>query len=274
MLLGFNGSTTMRAGLVEDIAQAEAAGFDLIEIWAAKLRTYLKRHSLEDLKREFAGKRLKPIAINSIERISFCPDYSEVRRVEQEMEELGSVAHALNCPYIVVVPSFLKKPAPEAVVIKETVARLRVLSEQAKNFPVSLAFEFLGFADCSVNTLALAHRIITQVHRRNVGLVLDTFHFFAGGSSLQSILELNPKKLFILHINDAPPLTRTRLKDKHRLYPGDGVIPLKKIFTGLDRIGYRRLASIELFNPSYWKQPPAQVARTAFQKCKQVLGTR
>lgn len=272
MLLGFNGSTTMRAGLMEDIKNAEAAGFDLIEIWAAKLRAYLKKHALNELKRELAGRRIKPLAINSIERITFCPNYQEVRRVEQELDELGAVAQALGCPNIVVVPSFLPKPLPLSAVIKESVARLRVLSEQAKSYPVNLAFEFLGFRSCSVNTLDLANEIITQVHRKNVGLVLDTFHFFAGGSSLDTIAELNPKKIFIVHLNDAPPRpARPRLQDKHRLYPGDGVIPLKQIRRELDRIGYRRLASIELFNPRYWKQPPAQVAKTAYQKCRSLI---
>ena len=272
MLLGFNGSTTMRAGLIEDINNAEAAGFDLIEIWAAKLRAYLKKHSLTELKRELSKRRIKPLAINSIERITFCPNYREVRRAEQELDELGTVAHALGCPYIVVVPSFLEKPLPAKAVIKESVARLRTLSEQARSYPVDLAFEFLGFGSCSVNTLALAHEIITQTHRKNIGLVLDTFHFFAGGSSLKTISELNPKKIFIVHINDAPARpARARLQDKHRLYPGDGVIPLKKICRELQGIGYHRLASIELFNPKYWKQPPARVAKTAFQKCKKTL---
>ena len=275
MLLGFNGSTTMRASLLEDIEHAEAAGFDLIEIWAAKLRAYLQKHSLSELRREFSRRRIKPVAINSIERITFCPNYREVRRVEEELDELGPVAHALGCPYLVVVPSFLRQPLPEEAIIKESVTRLRVLSEQAQNYPVSLAFEFLGFSNCSVNTLPLAWKIVSQVHRKNVGLVLDSFHFYAGGSELKSILALNPKKLFILHLNDAPPRpARARLQDKHRLYPGDGVIPLDQILARLDRIGYRRLASIELFNPRYWRQPPAKVAKTAIQKCKEVVGRR
>jgi len=76
MLLGFNGSTTMRASLMQDLEHAEAAGFDLIEIWAAKLRTYLQKHSLAELRREFSGRRIQPVAINSIERVTFCPIFA------------------------------------------------------------------------------------------------------------------------------------------------------------------------------------------------------
>jgi len=49
MLLALNGATTMKATLPQDITAASAAGFKALEIWAAKLDTYLEEHSLEDL---------------------------------------------------------------------------------------------------------------------------------------------------------------------------------------------------------------------------------
>ena len=39
---------------------------------------------------------------------------------------------------------------------------------------VSLAFEFLGQTDCSVQTLELCNEIVEQTNRSNVGLVLST----------------------------------------------------------------------------------------------------
>ena len=50
---------------------------------------------------------------------------------------------------------------------------------------VGVALEFLGFANCSVNTLEACWRVVQRVNRPNVGLVLDTFHFYAGRSPLQ-----------------------------------------------------------------------------------------
>jgi len=45
MKLSLNGATTMKADLTTDVRAAAAAGFDYLEIWATKLRDYLKTHS-------------------------------------------------------------------------------------------------------------------------------------------------------------------------------------------------------------------------------------
>jgi sugar phosphate isomerase/epimerase len=44
MKLSFNGATTMKADLATDIRAAAAAGFDYVEIWAAKLRKVSARN--------------------------------------------------------------------------------------------------------------------------------------------------------------------------------------------------------------------------------------
>ena len=77
-----------------------------------------------------------------------------------------------------------------------------------KNISVGLAFEFLGQTDCSVQTLDLCNAIVEQVNRPNVGNVIDTFHFYAGNSSLEAIDRMKPEKLFIFHINDAEDLPK------------------------------------------------------------------
>ncbi|MBC7901715.1 MAG: sugar phosphate isomerase/epimerase, partial [Saprospiraceae bacterium] len=45
MKIALNGATTMHADLTTDILAAGQAGYDLVEIWASKLRTYLSTHS-------------------------------------------------------------------------------------------------------------------------------------------------------------------------------------------------------------------------------------
>ncbi|MBD0327299.1 MAG: hypothetical protein ICV68_12755, partial [Pyrinomonadaceae bacterium] len=50
MKLALNGATTMRASLTEDVRAAGAAGFEYLEIWAAKLRAFLKSQTTDELK--------------------------------------------------------------------------------------------------------------------------------------------------------------------------------------------------------------------------------
>ena len=138
---------------------------------------------------------------------------------------------------------------------------------------VGLAFEFLGQPDCSVQTLALADEIVRQVAQPNVGLVIDSFHFYAGGSTIESIDALDAGRLFIFHINDAEDLPREQLEDRHRLLPGLGILPLKEIIAALRRIDYDRVASVEIFRPEYWKRDPFELAREARAAVERVLDT-
>ncbi len=67
-----------------------------------------------------------------------------------------------------------------------------------------------------MQTLELADEIVRRVSRPNIGLVIDSFHFYAGGSKVESINELDPERLFIFHINDAEDRPRDELEDRHR----------------------------------------------------------
>ena len=271
MKIALNGATTMFADLETDIKAASAAGYDLIEIWAAKLREFLKTNSVADLKRLLEENNLEPYSINSIEFITF-RNAENYAKIKAECEEYSKIAGEINCPYVVVVPGKLPENATETQIIDESVKVLNELADIAAKYNVGLAFEFLGQADCSVQTLDLDKKIIEKVNRENVGLVIDTFHFYAGNSTLEAIETLDPKKLFIFHINDAEDLPKADLTDAHRLYPGEGILPIKEIKARFDRIGYDRMVSIEIFRPEYWNEDPYEVARKARQATIDVLG--
>ncbi len=271
MKLAFNGATTMKADLATDVRAAHLAGFDLLEIWAAKLRVFLKTGGVPDLKKLFEQCAVKPLSINSIEHITFrnAEDYAAIKA---ECEELSSIASALGCPYIVAVPGRLPEKTPtRAEIVDESVRVLLELARIAEGHSIALAFEFLGQTDCSVQRLDLANEIVERVARRNVGLVIDSFHFYAGGSTVDMIDALDPERLFIFHINDAEDLPRDKLQDSHRLLPGDGILPLKQMLLAFKRIGYDRVASVEIFRPEYWERDPFELARDAKEALEKLL---
>lgn len=261
----------MRADLSTDIRAAAAANYDLIEIWSAKLYRYLEIRTADDLRNELAAANLQPYSINSIEHITF-RSAKEYEAIKAECEKLSEIAERIGCPYIVVVPGKLPPYAAPNEIIDESVRVLNELGEIADAHEVGLAFEFLGQSDCSVQTLDLCSEIVEKVGRENIGNVLDSFHFYAGGSTFEAIDRLRPEKLFIFHINDSEDLPRDVLTDAHRLYPGEGILPLRKIKDHFDKIGYDRMASIEIFRPEYWEQDPFEVARTAKSATERTLG--
>ena len=169
------------------------------------------------------------------------------------------------------VPSPLPAGIDRSNVIDESRNVLTELSTIAAKHNVALAFEFLGQPDCSVQTLSLANEIVNQVDRSNIGLVIDSFHFYAGGSTLEMIEALDPKLIQIFHINDAEDLPRDQLEDRHRLLPGLGILPLREMISTFQRIGYDKVASVEIFRPEYWGRDPFELARDARAATQRVL---
>jgi len=270
MQIALNGATTMKADLETDIRAASEAGFDCLEIWASKLRAFLRSRTNADLNDLFATHKIKPYSINSIEHITFRdPDRHE--SLLAESEELCRIAEEIRCPYIVVVPSPLPAGTSRSQTIEESSRVLGELGRIAERRGVGLGFEFLGQPNCSVQTLELADEIVRKTGLSNVGLVIDSFHFYAGGSTIESIETIDAQKLFIVHINDAEDLSREVLEDRHRLYPGLGILPLRQIFGALGRIGYDRVVSVEIFRPEYWDRDPFEVARAARAAAQRVL---
>lgn len=271
MKLALNGATTMRADLVTDLEATKAAGFDYLEIWAAKLRKFLKEKTTAELRDLFDGAQIPPLSINSIEHITF-REPSAYERIKEECEELSSIAAAIGCKCIVVVPGPLPKDgATRETVVAESVKVLTELCDIAARHDVTLAFEFLGQKDCSVPSLDLAAEIVREVGREDLGVVIDSFHFYAGGSTFEMIEALDPKLIQIFHINDAEDLPREQLEDKHRLLPGLGILPLCELVSAFRRIGYDKVASVEIFRPEYWERDPFALARDAHAATERVL---
>jgi 2-keto-myo-inositol isomerase len=273
MQIALNGATTMQADLATDFQAAKAAGFDYVEIWAEKLRKFLQHKTTRDLSELIAESGVPPLSINSIEHVTF-RDSNTWNAIKEQCAELSRIAEAIGCPFIVVVPS----PLPNAdlkrgEVIAESVRVLRELCDIAARHDVSLAFEFLGQTDCSVPTLGLAHEIVRATERRNLGVVIDSFHFYAGGSTIEMVEALDPNLIYVFHINDAENLPREQLLDKHRLLPGLGILPLRELTGAFRKIGYDKVASVEIFRPEYWERDPFELANDALAATRRVLET-
>ena len=122
------------------------------------------------MKALFAENGIKPLSINSIEHVTF-RDAAAYAKIRTECEELSSIAEAIGCPYIVLVPGKLPAGGLSSYeVIEESVRVLRELASIGERHGVALAFEFLGQDDCSVQTVELAGEIVSKVNRKNIGL--------------------------------------------------------------------------------------------------------
>jgi 2-keto-myo-inositol isomerase len=258
--LALNGATIMRSSLSDDVEIAAETGFDALEIWAAKLGDYLRDRGLDELARKMRSLGIAAWCINSIEDITFRDELGR-RALVEETARLADMARALGAPSIVVVPGRRPDGFNRNESIEDAVDALRAMSDVAGD--VTLAFEFLGKPGCAVPTLDMAVEIVEEVARPNVGLVIDTFHFYAGGSRLDDLQRVPLDRLCVVHVNGCEDIPREQLTDAHRLYPGEGVTPVVPILRRLHERGWDGVVSVEIFRPEYWERDPREVATSA-----------
>ena len=93
-----------------------------------------------------------------------------------------------------------------------------------------------------------------------------------GNSGFSGLRRLQGDFIAIFQFNDAPESPeREELRDEHRVFPGDGILPLEQCLRDLKDIGYTRCVSLELYNPEYWKRDPLEVAREGLEKTLRVV---
>lgn len=266
MKICFNQATTMKNSTLEsDLELCEKYHYDLIEIRLDKLRDYLTRHSLVDLRAFFDAHHIKPFAFNALEFINF-RDEKGFAEIMDGLKFCAKAGEMIGCKRVVIVPTFDVGDKTITEIREETVRVIHIMADYAEPFGLSLAFEFVGYPNCSVNTFAQAYDIVKTVNRKNVGVVLDCFHFHAMGSRFEDLEAASADKIFILHLDDSEDLPVGAARDHNRLMPGEGVIDLPRILSTLKRIGYDSMVSIELFRPEYWDWPDEENIRVCYER--------
>jgi 2-keto-myo-inositol isomerase len=264
MRLGFNGATTQTADLATDIRIAGQAGYEVVELRDDKLDRFLVQGSLDDVRRMLGEAGVTAWTINAISRVGV-DGAAGTERAVARCRQLSRYAQAIECPWVLVVPG-PTEGRTDAQVMSDTVATLGKMADAAAEFGISVAFEFMGFPWAAVRDVAGAWAVVQETNRPNLGIIVDTAHFYAGGSTLESIKQVNPKQLVVLHINDVEDVPKPDITDGHRLYPGEGVLPLQDILRAVRATGWDGVLSVELFREEYWRQDPLAVAREAKAK--------
>jgi len=131
--------------------------------------------------------------------------------------------------------------------------------------------EFWG-ASGTLYNLGQALAIAAAANDPDARILPDVYHLFRGGSGFEGLKLVNGKAIEVIHINDYPGNKPVHEQtDSDRVYPGDGVAPLKQILTDLKSMGGVKVLSLELFNKSYWSQDALTVAKTGLQKMKALV---
>ncbi len=146
--------------------------------------------------------------------------------------------------------------------------RYRALLAIGDHIGVVPQVEVWGFSK-TLPRLGQATMVAMESGHADACVLPDVYHLYKGGSDFTGLNLLSSSAVHVFHMNDYPANPpRAVIKDSDRVYPGDGIAPLTDVLRTLRTIGFDGYLSIELFNPTYWKQDPQEVARTAISKMK------
>ena len=251
-----NGATIMTTPTPLQLEVARDAGFAGIEARAERL--------LEDPAEVAASSQTaRPGEVWSLNgvKIGLARDGGlELETLEADLSRRLEICRAIGATYLLVVPPRVAG-LDEAAALPGMRTGLMVARDRAAAHGVKVAFEFLGFFDCPIGTPQAAAAAVDDLE--DVDLVLDSCHWHASGSG--SLEPFPVGRVAMVHLNDAPAKPPREIEDPDRVLPGEGVIRLQQMLGALHGRGYSGPWSLETFNPRYWEEDPASVARRGWE---------
>jgi hydroxypyruvate isomerase len=124
-----------------------------------------------------------------------------------------------------------------------------------------------------VHTMAEMKELIAEIGRDNVGLVLDSWHWYNAGETDADIRSLSPREVVACDLNDAPgQLPIDQQRDLLRELPcATGIINLNWFLGALAAIGYDGPVRAEPFNSTLRTMPPEMAVATTARAMKRAF---
>ncbi|MBQ3865545.1 MAG: sugar phosphate isomerase/epimerase [Clostridia bacterium] len=191
-------------GMTEKIEGAAENGFSFLEISMTKSRE-LDRAGLTDLR-----KKAEDAGLTIDSAVQFFPPAVRLYGALEEQAALEyakknfEIAELLGCPFCV-IGSGKARAVPEGMPKEEAeekfAAVLGKLGDISEGFGIALAVEPLRYRETDlVNTLADGIRVKRMADRKNVGCMVDLFHFHENGEDLSEMDALLPGELRHVHL--------------------------------------------------------------------------
>ncbi|QDT96120.1 sugar phosphate isomerase/epimerase family protein [Gimesia aquarii] len=259
-LYSLNASTIRTTPLLDKIRITAEAGYGGIELWFDEVEAFISEGGdLESISQAIQDTGLAiPTMIMLRDWWSATPE--EYAQVFDRCLERIKLAARLGAEYVIACPH-REKPDYDL-----GAQRYRELLEVGITAGAKPAVEFLGFVE-DVTTIEDALQIVEKSEHPQATLVLDPFHVFRGGGSIETLAKLKPEQIAISHFNDAvDTIPRETQMDPDRVLPGDGHLDLSHYCRLLKQIGYQSWLSLELFREDLWQQDPLEVAKLGLER--------
>ncbi|GLJ61489.1 sugar phosphate isomerase [Microbacterium barkeri] len=281
--LSMNVTTTFYGNVVSDIAVAKAAGYAGIELQSPKLYRYLDAgYAVESLPPLLEGIEVSGIgAVLDLERRG-----AGREALLAEVERMADIAVVVGAPILQmctgpvdweVVKDFragrlsaddvryrgtLGLPESDALDVAAT--NVREAADIAADRGLDLYLEPLAWSNLNRHRHSL--EIIKRAGRDNVGIALDTWHYWTTGDTLEEVAATPKELIKAAHISDGLDLDREHdVPDQsvHRnVVIGGGAIPLQEWVDAIKSTGYDGWWVSEMFSDKANEHDFLEVATT------------
>jgi sugar phosphate isomerase/epimerase len=163
-----------------------------------------------------------------------------------------------------------RTPHPE-----ELISPLRELAEQSMDHGTRIAIETMPFS--IISTVPMGAEIVSAAAHPGVGLLVDAWHVFRAGTSLDELqASLTPEMIYAVELDDASATVRGTLFEDtvdNRLLCGHGTFDLTGLVAVLTGIGFDGPWGVEILSTSFRALPVRQALMMAAESARTVLQT-
>ena len=246
------------------ITAASKAGFHALEPWMGDVDTYVsKGGTLKDLGKRIADAGLtveSAIAFNSLLDDDDTRRAASLEKLKIDMDKVAQIGGKR-----IAVPPGNNRAA---VSLDNAAKYYREALEAGEKIGVQPLLELWGTHPI-LGPLSHGIYVTVAAGRADASLLLDVFHLYKSGTPFTALKQINGASLHVMHLNDYPQAAEaSSLNDGSRIYPGDGVAPLRQIMRDLRDSGFRGYFSLELFNRGYWARSADENLKTAMEKIR------
>jgi len=255
--------------LAEKIKIAAAAGYQGIEPWIREIQKHVDSGgSLKDLKKLIDDNGMQVESANGLANWIFDDPAARKTGLENARRDMDMVRQLGGARIAAPPVGATRNRMTDYFAIA---ARYRALLQAGAKIGVTPQLEIWG-PSATLSRLGEAAFVAVEAGHKDACILPDVYHIFRGGSDFAGLKMLAGTAIHVFHMNDYPSNPpRTEMNDSHRVYPGDGVAPVKSILQTLAANGSQCALSLELFNRDYWAMDPASVAKTGIAKMKAVV---
>ena len=192
MLRVLSGISTMHTNVLTDVRLAADAGYDGAELLASKVVRFLDAgYRAEDLAAALTSSGLTATCINALRDVERDDEIAR-RALFDETRRLCEVAVAIHCPVIQLVAFDALAGRPEEEILRLTASNVAAIADIGRAYDI--AFQVEPIAWSPIRTLGQWLRLIENVDRPNVGLVIDFWHSWAAGDTPEAVARLEPSQ--------------------------------------------------------------------------------